>query len=53
MAVTKKMQADFNFEFSLMMDKFLIGYEDQIEDVVDLDMLITEAFDEWANENGL
>ena len=53
MAITKRMQAEFNKGFSRMMDTFMDKYEDQIEDMVEIDILIHEAADEWAYQNGL
>lgn len=51
MANSRQMKSEFNQQFSRMMDSFMNKYGEYIEDTSDLDNLITDAFDDWANES--
>ena len=52
MASSRQMKSEFNQQFSRIMDSFMNKYGDYIGDVDQLDALITDAFDDWANESG-
>lgn len=47
-----KMKEEFNRKFAYLMDSFMNKYGEYIEDTSDLDNLIADAFDDWANESG-
>jgi len=46
-----KMREEFNNDFAYLMDSFMNKWGEYIGDTDDLDQLITDAFDEWANDS--